>query len=343
MDPYNLGNIILGASTSQWGNRTPKYGEGGSAYGERFGAAWADLATQNLFSAGVLATLLHQDPRYYRRGPRSGILVRVGYSLSRVAVARQDSGASAFNASGVGGMMLGIAASNAYYPSESVCGRVMASRITTSLTGSITGNLLVGVLARRSEVVLPPQASRRKLSHHRFRRRSGSQTAPLIRKNASASRASTRTRADDQKSNTQHSHPAGVNRDWLACCAAFQPEKHRNCSYCGQQFPPAAGTRFADQQFGVQEIVFAPGDGEGQTQGALASSGCAALHPAPSFGTPIAPGFGAAVPSAAHAEDLRQPPCNDLGLTRLEGPGADFDRTLCVWLGHRFYLRRSFP
>ena len=142
VDPYNLGNVILGAGTSQWGNRTPKYGEGGGAYAERFGAAWADLATQNFFSAGVLATLLHQDPRYYRRGPRSGILARVGYSFSRVVVARQDSGASAFNTSGIGGMMLGIAASNAYYPSASVRGRVMASRITTSLTGSVTGNLL---------------------------------------------------------------------------------------------------------------------------------------------------------------------------------------------------------
>ena len=142
VDPFNLGNIILGASTSQWGNRTPKYGEGACAYSERFGAAWADMATQNFFSAGLLASVLHQDPRYFRRGPRSGILARVGYSLSRVVVARQDSGASAFNASGIGGMLLGIAASNAYYPAASVRSRVMASRITTSLTGSVTGNLL---------------------------------------------------------------------------------------------------------------------------------------------------------------------------------------------------------
>jgi hypothetical protein len=142
VDPFNLGNIILGASTSQWGNRTPKYGEGAGAYSERFGAAWADMATQNFFSAGVLASVLHQDPRYFRRGPRSGVLARVGYSLSRVVVARQDSGASAFNASGIGGMLLGIAASNAYCPTASVHGRVMASRISTSVTGSITGNLL---------------------------------------------------------------------------------------------------------------------------------------------------------------------------------------------------------
>ena len=142
LDPFNLANVALGAGSSQWGNRTPKYGEGGDAFSERFAAAWADMATQNFFSAGVLATLLHQDPRYYRKGPKAGVLARVGYSLSRVVVTRQDSGAAAFNASGIGGMMLGIAASNAYYPRDSVRGPVMLNRITTCLTGSVTGNLL---------------------------------------------------------------------------------------------------------------------------------------------------------------------------------------------------------
>ena len=67
IDPFNLANVALGSGSSQWGNRTPKYGEGGEAFSERFGAAWADLATQN-FLAGVLATVLHQDPRYFPQG-----------------------------------------------------------------------------------------------------------------------------------------------------------------------------------------------------------------------------------------------------------------------------------
>ena len=142
MDPFNIANSVLGAGFSQMGNQTPKYGEGGSAFAMRFGAAWADLATQNFFSAGVLATVLHQDPRYYRRGPRSGVMKRVAYSISRLAVARQDSGRATFNAAGVFGMALGIAASNAYYPSRSVRGEVMAARLSTSVTGGIIGNLM---------------------------------------------------------------------------------------------------------------------------------------------------------------------------------------------------------
>jgi hypothetical protein len=142
VDPFNVLNAAMGAAFSQRGNQTPKYGEGDKAYARRFGAALADFGTQNFFSAGVLATLLHQDPRYYRKGPGTGVAKRVIYAASRVVITRQDSGATTFNASGIGGMMLGIAASNLYYPAVSVRGSVMACRVSTSLTGGVMGNLL---------------------------------------------------------------------------------------------------------------------------------------------------------------------------------------------------------
>ena len=142
VDPYNIGNAFLGAALSQAGNETPKYGRGGAAFGMRFGAAIADFGSQNFFSAGVFAVLFHQDPRYWRLGPKSHFLKRVGYSISRLAVAQQDSGAAAFNASNFCGMALGIAASNAYYPGSSRRGTVMLERVSTSLTGGVLGNLM---------------------------------------------------------------------------------------------------------------------------------------------------------------------------------------------------------
>jgi hypothetical protein len=142
VDPFNFASVVMAAGFSQRGNQTPKYGEGDAAYGERIGAAFADFGTQNFFSAGVLANLLHQDPRYYRKGPGAGVLKRVAYSVSRVAVVRTDSGRAAFNSSGVGGMMMGIAASNLYYPAASVRGTVMAGRLYTSLLGGVIGNVM---------------------------------------------------------------------------------------------------------------------------------------------------------------------------------------------------------
>jgi hypothetical protein len=143
VDPFNIVSAGIGAAFSQDGNQTPRYGEGGRAFAKRYGAALADLTTQNVFSAGLLATLLHQDPRYFRLGPEGGgIPKRVVYSLSRLFIARRDSGKDTFNTCGIGGMVLGIAASNLYYPAASVNGHEMAGRLTTSLFSGVTGNLM---------------------------------------------------------------------------------------------------------------------------------------------------------------------------------------------------------
>ena len=140
-DPFNIAAEALSAGLSQADNQTPKYGEGGAGYAQRFGAALGDFTSQNLFSDALLACLFHQDPRYFRKGPQSRFLPRVAYSLSRIAVARQDSGRQAFDASGVFGMMLGIGASNLYYPAVSRRGAVMATRLGTSLAGWGLGNV----------------------------------------------------------------------------------------------------------------------------------------------------------------------------------------------------------
>jgi hypothetical protein len=142
LDPFNIATAFLTAAESQAGNSTPKYGEGWANYGRRVYAAQLDFATQNFFSAGVLASALHQDPRYFRRGPQSKIVARVFYAISQLVIAHQDSGAQAFNASGIGGMALGIAASNIYYPSASRTGTVMFGRVWTSLMGGAVGNMM---------------------------------------------------------------------------------------------------------------------------------------------------------------------------------------------------------
>ena len=141
-DPFTGASAAIGSAFAQSGNGDPRYGHGGKAYAERFGAAVTDFATQNLFSDAILASLLHQDPRYFRKGPQSRILARVGYAVSRTVVTRQDSGRAAFNFSGVIGMSLGIAASNLYYPRASVNGSVVGSRFGTSMMGGAIGNLL---------------------------------------------------------------------------------------------------------------------------------------------------------------------------------------------------------
>ena len=141
-DPGTAAGAAAGAALSQIDNDNPKYGYGAAPYGERFGAALADITTQNFFSDAVLASLLHEDPRYFRRGPEFGAWYRVGYALSRVVVTRTDAGKARFNYSGMLGMSMGIALSNAYYPDRSVNGEEVASRFGTSLIANALANLL---------------------------------------------------------------------------------------------------------------------------------------------------------------------------------------------------------
>jgi hypothetical protein len=142
VDPYSFATAAAGAAISQIDNNDPKYGVGGISYLQRFGAAQADLTTQNLFSDAVLASILHEDPRYFRKGPGSPVISRIGYAMSRIVITRRDSGRDSFNFSGIGGIGMGIVLSDAYYPRQSVGGGELESRLITSLSAAALGNLL---------------------------------------------------------------------------------------------------------------------------------------------------------------------------------------------------------
>jgi hypothetical protein len=142
VDPYTFASAAAGAGISQAENNTPKYGDGMESYSQRLGAAYVDMATQNFFSDYFLATVLHEDPRYYRMGPSHSVARRIYYSLTRLVITKTDKGTTRFNFSNVGGMAMGIALSNAYYPEKSVSGSVTSGRFTSSMTASALGNLL---------------------------------------------------------------------------------------------------------------------------------------------------------------------------------------------------------
>jgi hypothetical protein len=142
VDPFTVVAGAAGAAISQAHNDDPKYGQGGGAYAQRFGAAVTDITTQNFFSDFMLSSILHEDPRYFRRGPQYRFWYRVGYSLSRLVVTQTDAGKARFNFSNIGGIAMGIGLSNAYYPDKSVNATEVASRFGTSLVASALANIL---------------------------------------------------------------------------------------------------------------------------------------------------------------------------------------------------------
>ena len=112
----HFGNVLQ-AAISQAANGIPHYGQGWGAYGERYAAQEGDQFTGSMLIYGVLPNMLHQDPRYFRRG-RGSAWKRIAYAASRVIIARTDAGKPTFNASQVFGQLGQASLSMIYYPKQ---------------------------------------------------------------------------------------------------------------------------------------------------------------------------------------------------------------------------------
>ena len=117
VDPSAHFGNLLQASISQAADGIPHYGQGWDAFGKRFLAQEGDQFTGSFLIYGVLPQLLHQDPRYFRKGAGSP-LSRIGYAASRVLIARSDAGHTVFNAAQVFGQLGQAGISLSYYPQQ---------------------------------------------------------------------------------------------------------------------------------------------------------------------------------------------------------------------------------
>lgn len=101
---------------SQAENSEPGFGQGAEGYGKRYGAAFADGTIENFMTGAVLPSLFRQDPRFFQSG-QGGFLHRAGYSVSRIVIARTDSGHQQFNFSEVLGSAMAAGISTySYHP-----------------------------------------------------------------------------------------------------------------------------------------------------------------------------------------------------------------------------------
>jgi len=119
-DAFDRGTFALAAAFAGYGqlrNSTPSYGQGVEGYAKYFGASFTDWSIGDYMTEAVYPVLLHQDPRYFRKGQGSGTS-RLLYAVKQIFWTRQDSGRGMFNFSEVVGNSTATAISEAYYPNN---------------------------------------------------------------------------------------------------------------------------------------------------------------------------------------------------------------------------------
>ena len=116
-DSFDRGTVILAAAFAGEGqltNANRSFGQGAAGYGRYFGTSYADFVIGNYMTEAIYPVILHQDPRYFRRGTGSG-WSRLGYAIGQTFWTHSDSGRMQFNYSELLGNSTAVAISNAYY------------------------------------------------------------------------------------------------------------------------------------------------------------------------------------------------------------------------------------
>jgi hypothetical protein len=119
-DSFDRGTVVLAAAFAGLGqltNSTPEFGQGVPGYARYLGTSYGDLVIGDFMTEAIYPTLLHQDPRYFRRGTGS-VLMRLGYAMGQIFWTHGDSGGSQFNFSEIGGNSTAVAISTLYYPAQ---------------------------------------------------------------------------------------------------------------------------------------------------------------------------------------------------------------------------------
>jgi hypothetical protein len=143
IDPFYIGwAFVIGGGYEELVGSNNGYDWGPGGYFKRVGANYADNVNGALIGNALLPELLHQDPRYFRKGTGS-IKSRFLYAALSTVVCHGDNGKKQANISNVLGNYISGAISNLYYPQDER-GVVLTIKNGTSVTlfGALGGQIL---------------------------------------------------------------------------------------------------------------------------------------------------------------------------------------------------------
>jgi hypothetical protein len=117
-NPFYIGwAFVVGGGYSELVDSNSGYGWGPAGYFKRVGASYADNVNGAIIGNALLPQLLHQDPRYFRKGTGS-VKGRIWVAAVSTVVCHGDNGKKQFYTSNILGNYISGAISNAYYPAD---------------------------------------------------------------------------------------------------------------------------------------------------------------------------------------------------------------------------------
>ena len=142
-DSFDPGTFLLAgafAGIAQASNSTPSYGQGMAGYGRYYGSVYGDFIIGNFMTDAVYPSLLHQDPRYFRRGTGS-TGSRLRYAVGQIFITHGDNRRTQFNFSEICGNATAVAISNAYNPDNRTASDAVG-KLGIQLGVDMAGNIL---------------------------------------------------------------------------------------------------------------------------------------------------------------------------------------------------------
>jgi hypothetical protein len=139
--PYTFSSAAFDATWGQLWGQWPQYGGGMEGWSKRLGATLADVESRRFIQNFVLASLLHEDPRYFP-SDKTGLFSRAWYAATRVLVTRDDYGREVFNQAEFLGASFTSSLQDAYYPRPDRTLSSTINRFVGTLSGDATTNIL---------------------------------------------------------------------------------------------------------------------------------------------------------------------------------------------------------
>ena len=138
--PFLLASVLAGVNQAE--NSPAEYGQGVQGYAKRVGASYGDYFIGNLLGNAVLASALHEDPRYYQLG-HGRFVKRALWAATGTVWCKRDKGTWGPNYANVVGNLTGAAIANVYYPeSERTVGQTIGRGFSVTAQGIIGSEVI---------------------------------------------------------------------------------------------------------------------------------------------------------------------------------------------------------